>query len=452
MDQWNNHGIDNGSEHQEPRTPYQTPVRGTDDAGQDYPNYNEWKQQQKQNKRKNKRPLMIAGGIAAALVLFAGGIAVGGGFDGVLDGLSRPQTAQSDSELPANTQKVEIAEEKTVEDALSGNEIYAKASPSVVTIQAESVENQTQASGSGVIMSADGYIITNEHVIDGANLFTVILESGSNYQAELIGSDEKTDLAVLKVDTEDELVPAEFGESGNLQVGERCFAIGSPGGLELQNTFTGGYISAINRDVTINDRVMSLIQTDTAINSGNSGGALLNVYGQVIGITSAKISSTGSTTTFEGLGFAIPMSTVKEIVDELIAYGYVSGRPAIGISGMTVSEQMSQYYQIPQGMLVTSVDTRSNAYEQGVQANDVITEVDGQAVASTTDVNTIKEQHQAGDELTLTIYRSGKEKKITITLMDENDLPEVIQESSSQPQQQDGYGSWSDFFNFYYGN
>lgn len=456
MDQWNNHGIGSEPDNQEPRTPYQTPVRGANEpngAQQDFPNYDDWKKQQKKTRRKNRKPLMIAGGIVAALAVFAGGIAVGGGFDGLFDSASGG-TAQSSSSLPSDTQKVQIAEEKTADDALSGSEIYAKTSPSVVTIQASSVQNQTEASGSGVIMSADGYVITNEHVVDGANLFTVVLESGKNYQAELVGSDEKTDLAVLKVETEDELTPAEFGDSDSLTVGERCYTIGSPGGIELQNTFTGGYISAINRDVTINDRVMSLIQTDAAINSGNSGGALLNVYGEVIGITSAKISSTGSSTTYEGLGFAIPMSTAKEIVDELIAHGYISGRPAIGISGMTVTEQMSQYYNIPQGMLVTSVDTRSDAYAQGVQANDVITAIDGEAVSDMTEINAIKEKHEAGDEITLTIYRSGKEKKIKIKLMDENDLPEIesTQQNSSQGGSSNGYGSWSDFFNYYYGS
>lgn len=455
MDQWNNHGIGGDQNGEEPRTPYQTPVRGEAEgsgAQQDYPNYNDWKQNQKKTKKRGKRPLMIAGGIVLALAVFAGGVAVGGGFDGLFAGGG---TSQSSSDLPASSQKLELAEEKSAKDALSGQEIYAKASASVVTIQASSVQNQTEASGSGVIMSKDGYIITNEHVVDGANLFTVVLASGKNYEAELIGSDEKTDLAVLKVSTKDELTPAEFGSSDDLSVGERCYTVGSPGGLELQNTFTGGYISAINRDVTINDRVMSLIQTDAAINSGNSGGALLNVYGQVIGITSAKISSTGGSSTYEGLGFAIPVSTAKEIVDELIAHGYISGRPAIGISGMTVTEQMSQYYSIPQGMMVTSVDTRSDAYKQGVQANDVITEIDGEKVSDMTEINAIKEKHKAGDAITLTVYRSGKEKKIKIKLMDENDLPEVESTQDSAPQNgqngANGYGSWSDFFNYYYG-
>ncbi|MGN1031317.1 MAG: S1C family serine protease [Butyricicoccaceae bacterium] len=452
MDEWNNNGTNGGPE--EPRTPYQTPVRGEGQNQQSYPNYDDWKQQKKNNKKHGRRPLMIAGGIVLAIAVFAGGVAVGGGFDGLFDRIQGTDTVEgTDSSLPADSQKLVIAEEKQAADALSGNEIYAKASPSVVAIQVASVQNQTEASGSGVIMSEDGYIITNEHVVEDGNVFTVVLDSGKSYEAELIGSDKKTDLAVLKVDTEDKLTAAEFGDSENLSVGERCYTIGSPGGLELQNTFTGGYISAINRDVTINDRVMSLIQTDAAINSGNSGGALLNVYGQVIGITSAKISSTGSSTTYEGLGFAIPMSTAKEIVDELIAYGYVTGRPAIGISGMTVTEQMSQYYNIPQGMLVTSVDTRSDAYEQGVQANDVIIAIDGEEVSNMTEINTIKEKHKAGDEITLTIYRSGKEKKIKIKLMDENDLPAVESTQDQGSSSQNGRAnSWSDFFNYYYGS
>ena len=292
-------------------------------------------------------------------------------------------------------------------------------------------------------MSEDGYVITNQHVVDGSNKFTVLMNDGTQYEAELIGEDAKTDLAVLRIDPKEDLRPAEFGNSDKLAVGDRCYAIGSPGGVEYQNTFTGGYVSAINRDVTINDRVMTLIQTDAAINPGSSGGALINKYGQVVGITSSKLSSSSmSEASFEGMGFAIPMSTVEEIVNELIANGKVVGRPAIGISGYDVDEDTARYYDVPQGVLISSVDEASDAYKQGVQANDIIIKVNGKKITCMSDINEIKEGYSAGDEMTLTVYRSGKTKDIKITLMDESDLDssQGSSQQSEEPQQDGGYG------------
>ena len=302
-------------------------------------------------------------------------------------------------------------------------------------------------------MSEDGYVITNNHVVSGGDRFTVILNDSTSYEAKLVGTDEQTDLAVLKIDA-DGLTAAEFGDSDSVKVGDRAFAIGSPGGVQYQNSFTGGFISAINRNVTINDRMMSLIQTDTAINPGNSGGALINASGQVIGITSSKLSSSSSadSASIEGMGFAIPMSTTKEIVDELIAHGHVTGRPAIGISGYDIDEARAAYFNLPQGVYVSSVDTASDAYTQGIQAGDIITGVNGSEITGMSDINSVKSELKAGDTITLTIYRSGESKDITIKLIDEADLSgtNATTESSTQgsnsytnPYSGYGYGGYT---------
>ena len=312
-------------------------------------------------------------------------------------------------------------------------------------------------------MSADGYIITNNHVVVDENTgvqqdkITVYMSDGTSFPAEVIGLDEQTDLAVLKIDPAGTtLTPAEFGDSNSLLVGEEVYAIGSPGGLELANTITGGHISALNRDITIDDRVMSLIQTDAAINPGNSGGALINKYGQVIGITSAKLGISY----YEGLGFAIPMDTVKPIVDELIQNGYIAGRPQIGISGQNVSEQQSAAYGIPQGVRVINVDSRSNAAAAGVQANDIITGINGTEVTDMDGVNAVKDKLSAGDKITLTLYRmsTGKTFTVSFALNDQHDLqgddPALTQESeqSQYSQDQDGQQYYNQNpFNYFFG-
>lgn len=410
--------------------------------------YSEWNskpgKKKKPKKPGNRKVKYIVAGVVLVLVAFIGGVAAGGARSDSQADTQEKQAAVQDT-LPDDSTKVTISKTKTTgegedaDDGKTSTQIYQEVSPSIVSIVVDDIMLGSEASGSGVIMSKDGYVITNQHVVSGGNKFTVVLDDGTQYEAELIGSDEQTDLAVLKVDPKEELTPAEFGESNELSVGDRCYAIGSPGGIEYQNTFTGGFVSAINRDVTINDRVMTLIQTDAAINPGSSGGALINKYGQVVGITSSKLSSSSmEEASFEGMGFAIPMSTAEEIVNKLIAYGRVTGRPAIGISGYDIDKNTAQYYDVPQGVLISSVDENSDAYEQGVQANDIITKVNGKEITCMSEINEIKEKLSAGDELTLTVYRSGKSKDIKITLMDEADLSS--NSSSSSQQQENGYG------------
>lgn len=415
-------------------------------------------------KKNNKGPKVAVLAVIIAVVAFVGGMAAGGGLnlDRFTDENAEKTTTESGSGLPADSTKVQISQTQNTgkgeesDDGLTSTEIYKTVSPSIVSIVVDDITVGSEASGSGVIMSNDGYIITNDHVVEGGNKFTVITSDNTQYQAELVGTDSQTDLAVLKISTKDKLTVAEFGKSDELTVGDRCYAIGSPGGVEFQNSFTGGFVSAIDRDVTINDRVMTLIQTDAAINPGSSGGALINKYGQVVGITSSKLSSSSSSdASFEGMGFAIPMSTAEDIVNELIAYGHVTGRPAIGISGYDIDETMAKYYDVPQGVLVSSVDQASDAYKQGVQANDIITAVNGKTISTMSDINKIKEKCKAGDEMTLTVYRSGKTKKIKITLVDQNDLSSSSSSAQDSTQSSDSSGNSSEqggVYGYGYGN
>lgn len=296
--------------------------------------------------------------------------------------------------------------------ALSLQEIYEKMIPSVVSI----VTNN--GSGTGIIMSEDGYLITNYHVIDGAYEIAAILNSDETYPAALVGGDEASDLAVLKISAEQALRPAEFGDSDQLRVGDSVVAIGDPLGTRLRGTMTDGIISAINRDLIVNDREMTLIQTNAALNNGNSGGPLINCFGQVIGINAIKLSSSYFNSSVEGLGFAIPISSAKPIIDELIENGYVSGRPAIGIGGESLPMAVRVYYRLPEGVYITYVNPASDAYAQGIAEGDIITAIDGTAIATIDQLDSVKNQYQAGQRVTLTVYTQGGFRDVSIVLMD----------------------------------
>ena len=446
---------------EEPRTPFQTPVQ--------HPEFRQAQQQtgfgevppmsQKPHTPKNKkhsRGLALGlCGVAAACLLFAGGAVVGNmAFGGNANSDSGASASTSDSAptLQINSKPESDSSNSSdnydTADGMAGEDIYKKVNPSVVSVI--STTSEGTGSGSGVIMSKDGYIITNNHVVDGAQSVSVQLSDGTSLDAEIIGTDEQTDLAVIKVTPTSDLTAAEFGDSDELEPGEYAYAIGSPGGVQFANTITGGRISAINRDLTVNDRVMTLIQTDASINNGNSGGALINKYGQVVGITSAKLSGNAfGSATVEGMGFAIPINTAKDIVDELIQNGYVSGRPSIGITGQNVESADGKV----SGVQVYSIDSRAKAASEGLQVGDVITAVDGTPTPDMDKVNELKQDKKAGDKLTLSVYRisNGKTLNITITLTDSHDLEgddpnaQTQQSQSSQndnSQQNDGYGSY----------
>ena len=305
--------------------------------------------------------------------------------------------------------------EDGADGALSLQEIYKKCIGSVVSITASAQSGKS--SGTGIVLSADGYLITNHHVIENAQVIAVQTSDDRQFQASIIGSDEASDLAVLKVDATD-LQPAEFGDSGKLAVGDRVVAIGDPLGAQLRGTMTSGIVSAINRDLEVNDRTMTLIQTDAALNNGNSGGPLINCYGQVIGINTMKLRSYYSTTA-EGLGFAIPMAVAKPILEELMENGYVAGRPAIGISYDTLPLAFRIYYNLPEGVYISAVYDGSDAQAKGVTAGDIITAVNGTRVTSIDELNRVKNQFTAGDSITLTLYNGGSYRDVEVTLIDQ---------------------------------
>ena len=302
-------------------------------------------------------------------------------------------------------------------DALSLQEIYRECLPSVVAIR--TTKSKLSGSlGTGIVMTADGYIITNAHVLDGAKSVTVtLLADETEHEAKLVGTDSVSDLAVLKIEAQN-LKPAEFGQSDTLQVGDDVIAIGNPLGTELNGTMTNGIVSAINRNVIFGGHSMTLIQTNAAINEGNSGGPLINEHGQVVGVTNMKAFTTG----VEGICFAIPTSVIRPVVDALIADGQVNGRASIGIVIGALDASAAEYYDLPQGLYVESVAEGSDAAKQGIQPGDIVTAVNGQAVTTTYEVNAIKEAFSVGDTMTLTIYRDGETFDVTVTLMDTNDI------------------------------
>ena len=263
-----------------------------------------------------------------------------------------------------------------------------------------------QGSGSGIIVSEDGYIVTNQHVIDGASEISVILNTGDELTAKLVGQDTKTDLAVLKVDTDIQLTWAELGDSNQVQVGELAVAIGNPMGQEFSGSVTAGVISAVNRTMTIDDRTYNLLQTDAAINSGNSGGALINQYGEVIGINSVKLYQTG----VEGMGFAIAISEAKPIIEDLKSAGYVTGRPLVGIG-----IQETKY-----GLFVGSIAEGTGAEEAGLKVGDMVIEVDGEKVSSSSQVNEIRDRKKPGDYLTFKILRDGDTMEVQVRLTEDS--------------------------------
>ena len=328
------------------------------------------------------------------------------------------------------------------QNQLSIPQIYDTVSPSVVSIISTGGTglNTAVSGGSGVILTEDGYIVTNNHVIDGASIITVKTIAGQSLDAQLVGKDAKTDLAVLKVSCDKKLPAAQIGDSAKLRVGDLAIAIGNPLKEELVSTLTVGYISAINRTMIIDKRQMTMLQTDAAINPGNSGGALINSYGQVIGITTAK--STGYDV--EGLGFAIPMNEAVPIIDSIIKNGYVTGRPLVGIQGIDVTEQIAAANDLPIGVYVDSVVAGGAAEAAGVKKGDVIIECNGEKVASVDEINQIRDKHKVGDTLKFTISRNGSKMKINVVLQEEKPSAE----EPKQTQQQKQYIP-SDFFSFF---
>ena len=305
-----------------------------------------------------------------------------------------------------------------------------------------------EATGSGIIISEDGYILTNNHVISSessSSYYAIEEATGINvklyndsetYSATVIGTDSYTDLAVIKIDKTG-LTPAELGDSNQVKVGEFAMAIGNPVGMDY--SVTCGVISAIDREVKSDGTTYDAIQTDAAINSGNSGGALVNSKGQVIGINTLKLAGTG----IEGIGFAIPISSTTDIVNQLIEFKTVK-RPYIGISGSDISSTISKRYNLPQGVYVESVEKDSPADKAGLQEKDIITKIEGTEITSINELNKIKYKYNIGDTITLTIYRNNEEKEIKITL---TETPTEEKKEQTEQSNTENNNSNQEFYN-----
>jgi serine protease Do len=317
-----------------------------------------------------------------------------------------------DDEIPSFTISDTYNETLT---GLSTPEIAQKVGPSVVCVNMYIAQSLSVASsGSGIILNTDGFIVTNAHVIEGASTISVILEDEREFKAQLVGSDSRTDLAVIKIDAPD-LVAAEFGNSDQLVVGERAIAIGNAAG-ELPDSVTQGVISGLNRNITIETStgrsvMLSLIQTDAAINPGNSGGALVNQYGQVIGINSAKLNSS----TFEGLGFAIPITRAQPIIEQLIAYGYVKNRGVLAISVIALSPVTGPANNLPEhGLYITAIESYSDITNHGVEVGDILLTADGKTMYTRNDLANVVSSHKAGDTISMEIQKQGTGEIVTI--------------------------------------
>lgn len=387
----------------------------------------------------------LVGGLAGGAGVLAVTGNMGGGSTTIYEGVRLP-TAVNVAQVDGRTK-------------LTADQIYEEFVGSTVGITTEIVTTNyfgqpvsSAAAGSGFVITTDGYILTNYHVIKEANSIKVAFVDGTSYDAKLVGGEEENDIAVLKINATG-LTPVILGNSDNLKVGEEVVAIGNPLG-ELTFSMTKGIVSAKDRSITMsNGDVMNMIQTDTAINNGNSGGPLFDMYGQVVGITSAKLSNSGgssSEATIEGLGFAIPINDIGEMVQDIIAHGYVTGKPYMGITVTTVPESVAKEYGISQGALVKSVDESSCAAKAGLKNGDIITAIDGKTVISSAELIEAKKAFKANDTVTLDVDRDGQ--KLTLTLTFDEDTPErreaqdKVQQEQEEQEKQNQQSNSSDFF------
>lgn len=387
-----------------------------------------------------KKSVFIAVGLVLAMLMGFLGSVIGNAVTG------NGHTTMLEGNRPSSV--IDLATVDTSK-LMTASEVYAANVNSTVGITTSVTTNfwgfqtTSAASGSGFILTADGYILTNFHVIESSSSISVTLYDGTSYDAVLVGYDESNDIAVLKIDASD-LSPVVLGDSDNLNVGDDVIAIGNPLG-ELTFSLTAGAVSALDREITLSSGVMmNLIQTDCAINSGNSGGALFNLYGEVIGITNAKYSSSGTEASIDNIGFAIPINHIRSIVDSIIEKGYIS-KPYIGVSVGDVSEE-TMGYGLPAGAAVKSVVEDSPAEKAGIKVNDIITAVNGNEITGRSELSETISSCAVGDKLTLTVYRQGETLSIDVTVGEQTKSALESDNSGSQSNQQGG--SISDFFGF----
>jgi len=379
----------------------------------------------------------VFGSILGACLMFAAMMFLAPSIQPTIDSILGRTTSEVSADNNGIYKKVEITQSSTPIEAIS-----EKVSPSIVGIQV-TVKSQSSGfffdlgqdgvgEGSGIIIREDGYILTNNHVIENAlesntnkitdgSIIEVILPSDieKKYTAKIVGRDSKTDIAVLKIEATN-LPVAELGDSDKVKSGELAVAIGNPGGIDYMGSVTAGIISGINRTIEMeNGRELKLIQTDAAINPGNSGGALVNSQGQVIGINTVKIAATG----YEGLGFAIPINEANNIAESLIDFKYVKGRPYLGVSiDPNFTAEVAKQYKVPEGLLVYEVLPLSSAYKAGIHAGDIITKFDGKAVAVFSDLENQKNTHKPGDSVSIEVYRDSQTLTLTAVLDEEKNV------------------------------
>ncbi len=325
------------------------------------------------------------------------------------------------SAVTAARQNALEAERLLQPKALSPSEIYDRTVSAVVGISTEKTDNifgreaVAASSGTGFVLSEDGYVMTNAHVVEKAEEVTVSLYDGRELEAEVVAFDEETDIALLKVQAQ-ELTAVTIGDPRQLQVGEQVFAIGNPLG-ELTFSMTGGILSALDREINQSGYPQKMLQIDAAINVGNSGGPLFDIYGSVIGVTTSKytgMSSSGST--LEGLGFAIPIDEAVKVAEDLKLHGRVRGRPYLGVSVAVVNEELASIMECPPGLLISECEPGSAADRAGIRQEDILFRMDGQEVLNTTDFLAIVNRHRAGEELTVTVFREEEELELIVTL------------------------------------
>lgn len=394
---------------------------------------------------------LLGGVIGAGGVLFGGrylGLGSGNGADGgtvILQG-QRPVS-------PISVANIDTSKEMTEAEVYAMNVNSTVGITTSITTNYWGIQSTSAASGSGFILTEDGYIITNQHVIDSSNTITVTTFDGTAYDAELVGYDTSNDIAVLKIDATG-LTPVILGDSDSVNVGDKVVAIGNPLG-ELTFSLVGGFISALDRSVTFSSgATMDLMQVSCAINAGNSGGPLFNMYGEVIGITNAKYSNNGdaSEASIENIGFAIPVSHVRSIIESIITKGYIT-KPYIGVTITNVSSDL-QAYGVPQGAMVKEVTEDGPADKAGIQANDIITQIDDTEIADSSGLVDYVGKCAEGDKIVLKVYRQGETVEITVTVEEtrKSALEEEEQNQNQQQQQQQqpngGYSFPWNFFGF----
>ena len=392
-------------------------------------------------------------GRVVALLLSCAVISAACGFGGAIlaqNGSRTGKTTVQQSNRTATTVNVKKVDGQTL---MSPAEVYASTVNSVVSINCSAVstnifgqQTESASSGSGFIYTADGYIVTNQHVIANASSINVTLYNGDTYPATLVGSDSDYDVAVLKINAKD-LPAVTLGNSTDVNVGDNVMAIGNPLG-ELTFSMSSGIVSCVNRAINVEGTPFNMIQVDASINPGNSGGPLMNLYGEVVGIVSAKYSSYADTTV-EGLGFAIPINDVQSIISDIMENGSVTDKAYMAITAGTMTQQMAAQYKInaTEGVFVYSVEDGGAGDKAGLKLGDVITKLNDTEITSMSDLSMAKKGFKAGDTVTLTVWRGGQEITLSLTFDQQPQTTGTEDDSSNQNQgQQDSYGDLYDYF------